>query len=436
MQTKFTNTRLYQNACNLLKIFEDSGYEARLVGGCVRDRLMGLIPHDYDIATKANPKQIIALCEAHNLKAVPTGMEHGTVTVLVQKQAFELTTLRKDVSTDGRFAKVEFGASFKEDAARRDFTINAMSEDRHGQVFDYFAGRKHLKEKLLCFVGDASKRIQEDYLRILRFFRFRARFKFEEPAGLLQTISELQTGLEQISLERISGELCGLFICSEIGRDLEDLSKTGVFKTCFPMLDEQLILGEEHLRLQQRLDALGAEQRVPARIAAIAGVHQQGLPQFELQDFIARFKLSNRVSAVIEVLCGGKEQFKLLQGADQHGRFNFIDRCEALNSKFSFVDFFAAFWKLQYFKAEDPTISRVLDELVALEAAKAHIRKRAFPLNGKTVLQWTALNPGSYFGEVMSYLKSSYRNETWSTLEEAKQLALNYCRSKPPNTDS
>jgi len=156
----------------------------RYVGGAVRDDLLGLPVNDVDLATRIPPDDVIRRLEKAKIKAVPTGIEHGTVTAVSDGHVFEITTLRRDVSTDGRRATVAFTDDWKEDAARRDFTINALSADPlTGELFDYFGGLADLETRHIRFIGDPLQRIAEDHLRILRFFRFHARFDAGEPDG-------------------------------------------------------------------------------------------------------------------------------------------------------------------------------------------------------------------------------------------------------------
>ncbi|MGI9502461.1 MAG: CCA tRNA nucleotidyltransferase, partial [Geminicoccaceae bacterium] len=162
----------------LMDVLTAGNVPARFVGGCVRDALLGQIdPNvDLDVTTPLLPDQVIERLEAAGIKVIPTGLAHGTVTAVVDKRAFEITTLRKDIACDGRHAEVAFTDHFEEDAARRDFTINALSVDRDGRLFDYFGGQVDLQAGRIRFVGQAKTRVREDYLRILRFFRFFAHY--------------------------------------------------------------------------------------------------------------------------------------------------------------------------------------------------------------------------------------------------------------------
>lgn len=195
--------------CGLL---EGEGYRARLVGGAVRDIVAGARPKDKDIATDALPDAVMSVAQAADLRVVPTGLQHGTVTVVIDGEPYEITTLRRDVETDGRHAVVEYVTDFRVDAARRDFTFNAMSASVDGEVHDYFGGLGDLQANRVRFVGNADDRIAEDYLRILRFFRFRARFGGSETAGDMEAVARGRHGLKGISVERIWSEVSRVIV--------------------------------------------------------------------------------------------------------------------------------------------------------------------------------------------------------------------------------
>jgi poly(A) polymerase len=197
----------------LLGVLDRDGEEARVIGGAVRNELLGLHVHEFDVATTALPEDVSRRVAAAGFKAVPTGIEHGTVTVVVEGQPFEVTTLRRDVETYGRHAKVEFGRDWRGDAHRRDFTINAFSVSRDGTVYDYVGGLADLESRRVRFIGDPRERIREDYLRILRFFRFHAAYGHNHPDsdGLAACIAE-RDGLDQLSRERVRMELMKLLV--------------------------------------------------------------------------------------------------------------------------------------------------------------------------------------------------------------------------------
>jgi poly(A) polymerase len=198
----------------VLGILDRDGEEARVVGGAVRNTLLGLAPGDIiDVATTAVPEEVIGRVEAAGLKAVPTGLDHGTVTVVVDGKPVEVTTLREDVETFGRKANVRFGRDWRADAERRDFTMNALSAGADGAVYDYVGGLDDLAARRVRFIGDPATRIAEDYLRILRFFRFHAGYgKGALDAGALQACIVARAGLEHLSRERVRMEILKLLV--------------------------------------------------------------------------------------------------------------------------------------------------------------------------------------------------------------------------------
>ena len=214
---------------DLLAALDRGGEEARVVGGAVRNTLLRDAPGDVDIATTAVPSEVIKRVEAAGFRAVPTGIEHGTITVIAAGRPFEITTLREDVETFGRHAKVAFGRDWKRDAERRDFTINALSVARDGALYDYVGGLRDIDERRVRFIGDAASRIAEDYLRILRFFRFHAAYGegAPDPEGVAAAVAG-RAGLDQLSRERIRMELFKLFVARRAADALAIMTETGL----------------------------------------------------------------------------------------------------------------------------------------------------------------------------------------------------------------
>ena len=212
-----------------LELLNGGGEEARVVGGAVRNALLGRPVHEYDIATTATPDVVIARAEQARLRSIPTGIAHGTVTVLIQGLPFEITTLREDVETDGRHAVIRFGRDFADDARRRDFTINALSMGLDGQVHDYTDGLADLAARRVRFIGDAGQRIREDFLRVLRFFRFSADYADGalDADGLAASIRE-RAGLAILSRERIRQELLKLLAARRAAAVVEVVSACGL----------------------------------------------------------------------------------------------------------------------------------------------------------------------------------------------------------------
>jgi poly(A) polymerase len=213
------------------------GRPARFVGGCVRDALLGreVIGRELDLATPEPPDRVVELLEGRGIRAVLTGIEHGTVTAIISGQRFEITTLRRDVTTDGRHAEVAFTDDFEVDAARRDFTINAMSCDSKGRLCDYFGGRADLDAGRVRFVGAPDRRIAEDYLRILRFFRFFAHYG-KAPADrlALRACSAAAPEIARLSGERVQAEMLKLLAASDPVPTLALMAKAQVLDQVLP----------------------------------------------------------------------------------------------------------------------------------------------------------------------------------------------------------
>lgn len=221
----------------VLGVLEDAGHGARVVGGAVRNALLGRPVKDIDIATTAAPGLTIQLMTAAGLKTVPTGLAHGTVTVVVEHEPFEVTTLRRDVETFGRHATVAFTGDWAEDARRRDFTINALYCDREGLVHDPLAtGTGDIAARRVRFIGDPHDRIREDYLRILRFFRFTAEYAHGLPdAAGLAACAEMKDGLDKLSGERIRQELLRLIVARHASDAVRELEAAGLFSHILPV---------------------------------------------------------------------------------------------------------------------------------------------------------------------------------------------------------
>jgi poly(A) polymerase len=200
-------------AARVLELLNTDGEEARVVGGAVRNALLDLPIGDIDIATTALPEEVNRRAKAAGIKSVPTGIEHGTVTLVIDSQPFEVTTLREDTETFGRRAKVAFGRDWVRDAERRDFTVNGLSADAEGCVYDYVGGLEDIAARRVRFIGEPSRRIAEDYLRILRFFRIHATYGVGSPdrAGYLACIGG-RSGLAGLSAERIRVEILKLMV--------------------------------------------------------------------------------------------------------------------------------------------------------------------------------------------------------------------------------
>jgi poly(A) polymerase len=261
--------------------------DARFVGGAVRDALLGIDAADLDIATRHRPERVVDLLGAAGIKAVPTGIAHGTITAVLPSGPVEVTTLRHDVATDGRHAQVAFTDDWRADAARRDFTINALYADPvNGQVYDYFDGLADLDARHVRFIGDPLERIAEDHLRILRFFRFLARFGDEPDAAALAACIARARDLMALSRERIADELLKLLVAREAVDTLALMVDRGILSPVIPEITAKDVDRLRALANSERRQ--GIEPDPIRRLAALLP------PDPAINDAVgARLKLSN-----------------------------------------------------------------------------------------------------------------------------------------------
>lgn len=258
--------------------FEDAGFEAFFVGGCVRNALLKQPVSDFDISTSATPEQVLSLAKAVGIKAIPTGIEHGTITLVEDGIPFEVTTYRKDVETDGRHAVVAFAKTMQEDAARRDFTMNALYANSKGDVFDPIGGLPDLEQGIVRFIGNPEDRIREDYLRILRFFRFSAWYGNADQgidAEALAACAEHQDGIEALSAERIGNEMRKILAAPNPAPVLGSMGASGILARVLPGAAPVTLAILVHLETEAVPDPM-------LRLAALGG-----------QDAKERLRLSN-----------------------------------------------------------------------------------------------------------------------------------------------
>jgi poly(A) polymerase len=295
----------------VLSVLNSAG-ETRVAGGAVRNALMGVEISDVDLATTVLPQDVMALAKAAGFGVHPTGIEHGTVTIINQGKPFEVTTLRRDIETDGRHAVVSFTQDFAEDAARRDFTMNALYCNSKGEIFDYTDGYADIIKRRVKFVGVPSQRIKEDYLRILRFFRFHAAYgKGSADAQGLAACQRLKSGLKNISAERIRQEFFKLLLAPRAVETLKIMAASGILKTLLPF--------NENWRLVKRLplDAV-------LRIFAIAN---------SPADLKEKLRLSNEEATRIESLIAAPQLSPKLMAKERRallfmmGKGAWLDAC-------------------------------------------------------------------------------------------------------------
>jgi len=288
----------------------------RYVGGAVRDDLLDLPVSDVDLATRIEPDEVMRRLEKARIKAVPTGIDHGTITAVSDGHPYEITTLRRDVTTDGRRATVAFTSDWEEDAARRDFTINALSADvRTGEIFDYFGGLDDLEARRIRFIGDPLKRIAEDHLRILRYFRFHARFAAGVPdPAALDACTARANDLMALSRERIADELLKLLGLADPATTVGIMLDRGILAPVLPEIASERVKDLQSLIAAEQ--AAGIEPDGLRRLAAL-------LPSDSAvaDSVAARLKLSNKARkrlacAVVGDAAGAPEALAYRVGTD------------------------------------------------------------------------------------------------------------------------
>ena len=292
-----------QKVCAMLT---DAGKQAWFVGGCVRNALLGAPVSDLDISTDARPEEVIALAAAAGLKPVPTGIDHGTVTVVVDRHPFEVTTFRRDVETDGRRAVVAFADTMEEDASRRDFTMNALYAAPDGTVVDPLGGLPDLEARRVRFIGDPHDRIREDYLRILRFFRFHAWYGSD---GLdrdgYAACAELSDGLENLSKERVGHEFRRLLAAPDPAPSVAAMEAAGVLLRVLPGTRTGQLAVLVHLEgeaglapdWQRRLVTLGGDPAKALRLSKAETRRTQALSD-AMQSEASAGELGYRLGAI------------------------------------------------------------------------------------------------------------------------------------------
>ena len=283
--------RSWPETIAVIDALKAEGGTARFVGGCVRDALLGLATEDIDIATDLLPGRVIQGLKRAGIKALPTGLDHGTITAVTGKRHFEITTLRVDLVGHGRHADIAFTHDWELDAGRRDFTFNALYLDPKGKLIDPVGGLKDLKVRHVCFIGNADDRIREDRLRVLRYFRFYARFGDNNPDKNALSACERAAGeLGNLSAERVQKELLLLLGTKNPGPALELMEETGVLRA---------VTGPAHnLQRFKALLSLQVETDAVQRFAALMGGAGD-----EILDLAERLRLSNKQKLRLERMC-------------------------------------------------------------------------------------------------------------------------------------
>ena len=365
------------------------GDETRVVGGAVRNALLAFPVADIDMATTALPHTVVKRCKSAGLKVVPTGLDHGTVTVFSQGKRFELTTLRQDVETFGRRAHVKFGRSWTEDARRRDFTLNALYCDRRGAVFDPLGGLEDCLARRVKFIGDPRQRIREDYLRILRLFRIHATYSEGpvDPEGLAACREERE-GLHCLSGERIRMEMSRLLLAPAGPDCIQLMQQQGIL---------QCVLGEDvridrFLWLSSYLNPADEDADALLALAALVGLSDAAIHQIS-----DHFRLSN---AERERMVGALAAERHVAGLN--GRFDAEDICRLLyrHGRQGSVDGVRLAFADKRTTKDDPAFKKLLGDLKERPVP-------VFPVKGGDLIAAGA-SPGPALGQALARLEAQW----------------------------
>ena len=386
-----------QSAQAISEALSKKGGEIRFVGGCVRDALLGMAIDDIDFATDLPPNLVIAALNRAEIKVIPTGLKHGTVTAIVDKNTYEITTLRCDTKCDGRHAEIKFTDSWEEDAARRDLTFNALYCDLKSNLYDYFSGVQDLENKLIRFVGDTEERIREDYLRMLRAFRFYAYIPGTVlDSEIVRACSKFASNVNSLSGERIRQEMMKLLQCPNLMKALKAMSETGLLSYVMPgelHLDSlSVLLSIRNIsNLKKIIDPL-------LRLAVIADHSQCAY-------IIKRWKLSNKEKKTLLTLTDDEISNKVLTGDS--------DLAEKLGKEL--------YCKVLLLNLAKGKISASrYEELISF--IQSYVE---FPIKGRDLLQ-AGMKPGKEIGKILELLRERWEG---SNFELSKEELLNYARN-------
>jgi tRNA nucleotidyltransferase (CCA-adding enzyme) len=373
---------LDDNLVQLNSLYKDNGYTLRIVGGAVRDILRSMEPKDIDLASDATPEESMSMLKSKGIRIIETGLKHGTITAHMDGEDYEITTLRIDVETDGRHAEVEYTKDWEQDAARRDLTFNAMSMDFDGNLYDYHGGNDDLQAGVAKFVGDAATRVQEDYLRILRYFRFQGRLatpKFDE--ATLDTIKNNASGLVKISGERIWSEMGKILAGNHLSDTMDAMKRTDVLNYIGFGGDVDI---KELARVKSNTDD-------PKLLLASL------LPSVERLDVVReKWKFSNPEYNVMKFVIENRNKDITL---DQM-KYRYVVDLKQNEDKNQFVQLFL-------YKGDKQSAK----ELTSWEPPQ-------FPVNGNDVMKSKGIPPGKEVREVLYHLKKYWADSDYTLTKD------------------
>ncbi|KQM33640.1 poly(A) polymerase [Rhizobium sp. Leaf68] len=379
----------------IFSLLNADGGEARVVGGAVRNALMGMPVGDIDMATTLPPQDVVERAKDAGIKAMPTGIDHGTVTLVVDGEGYEVTTLRRDVTTDGRHAEVAFGTDWKEDAERRDLTINALYADASGEVIDLIGGLADIETKTVRFIGDAATRIAEDHLRILRFFRFFAYYGSGRPdADGLRASARAKDKLSTLSAERVWSEMKKLLSADDPSRALLWMRQAGVLAQILPETEKWGIDSIHGLVATEQ--ALGWRPDPMLRLASIIPPDAERVTALS-----SRLRMSKNEAARLD-------QWAKAPAIDPSLAETALDRLlyrqgvEGVKTRLKLALSSAR----ADMSAGEASMQKIA-KLPTLLARAEKFNKPSFPLSGADVLA-AGLPPGPQVGEVLGELEAAW----------------------------
>ncbi|MEX0808384.1 MAG: CCA tRNA nucleotidyltransferase [Dongiaceae bacterium] len=400
--------------CRVVGAFEAAGIGVRFVGGCVRDALLGRPVSDIDIASPVAPERAIELLEAAGIAVHPTGIKHGTVTAVAEHRPFEITTLRRDVETFGRHARVEFTDDWREDAARRDFTMNAIFCEANGRLHDYFGGIEDARTGHVRFVGDPTERIREDVLRLLRLFRFQAHYGRVPPdPEALDAAARMADQLPTLSGERVRNEMLRLLAAPDPVPVLDLMRERGVLRHC---LDEA--------RSFDRLAALIAlEDRLPERLTGGVNPIRRLAALLESESdaraVAERLRLANRDRDRLLAMCAASLPDAPLSMSMVHARIHAV-------GVDLFRDRMLLAWAARNAAVNAPALGDA-DAWQAMLVTAAEWTAPTFPIKGADVLS-LGVAPGPRIGELVGaverwWIEGDFRADRAACLAKLRDLA-------------
>ncbi|MDB2414466.1 CCA tRNA nucleotidyltransferase [Rickettsiales bacterium] len=390
-----------------IEIFNALGADnVRFVGGCVRDHLINKPINDIDMATSLTPEEVLSKLKSCNIKAIPTGIEHGTITAVIKEENIEITTLRKDTNCDGRHAEVSFTDKWEEDAARRDFTINALYMDNKGKIYDYFNGQDDLKSGIIRFVGNPEERCREDYLRILRFFRFYARFATDKPdAESLNACIKYKDKLSELSGERIQNEVIKLLYSKMAAETIDLMISSKILENILPDLGNYNYMHKIHEIEEQWNLKIDAMLRFALLLYFIPDLTQK-----DALSIISNWKFSNRYGQKIMDIRFAKAKFSInMPIAEQKRIIRKIgnDRTKDISIVFASIDYpNRSFYKEIYDLANS-------------------WKAPTFPLSGKDLIA-KKVSPGKQMGDLLKKAEEYWEDNDYLPTSQDLLKYLNY----------